>query len=166
MSQHFTASGKRKKRFFLSQAPCISQAPFHAPIRGGYRGGARLSKMDCSDTTQSLQVVLGTRCKMLWRGLECRSRTERTAFSHARTKEAPLMRPLILGDLSKRTQTRSGSGVVFNFVVGCSNISLLEGRLLTRYCESHFCQLRFAHERSAKVRLCKTASAKNGSIFL
>jgi len=70
------------------------------------------------------------------------------------------MRPLILGDLSKRTQTRSGSGVVFNFVVGCSNISLLEGWLLTRYCESHFCQLRFTQEQSAKVRLCKTAPAK------
>ena len=37
------------------------------------------------------------------------------------------MRPLILGDLSKRTQTRSGSGVVFNFVVGCSNISFTRG---------------------------------------
>ena len=37
------------------------------------------------------------------------------------------MRPLILGDLSKRTQTRSGSGVVFNFVDGRSRISLLEG---------------------------------------
>ena len=48
---------KRKKRFFL-QAPCTSQAPFHAPIRGGYRGGARLSKMACSDTTQRLQVSL------------------------------------------------------------------------------------------------------------
>ena len=52
-----------------------------------------------------------------------------------------------------RVKKRSSSGVVCNFVVGCSNISLLEGRLLTRYCESHFCQLRFAHERSAKVRL-------------
>ena len=76
-------------------------------------------------------------------------------FSHALTKEAPLMRPLILGDLSKRTQTRSGSGVVFNFVVGCSNISLLEGWLLTRYCESHFCQLRFTQEQSAKVSYAK-----------
>ena len=37
------------------------------------------------------------------------------------------MRPLILGDLSKRTQTRSGSGVVFNFVDGRSRIFLLEG---------------------------------------
>ena len=49
----------------FSQAPCISQAPFHVPIRGGYQGGARLSKMDCSDTTQSSPVVLGTRFKML-----------------------------------------------------------------------------------------------------
>ena len=65
------------------------------------------------------------------------------------------MRPQILGDLSKRTQTRSGSGVVFNFVVGCSNISLLEGWLLTRYCESHFCQLRFTQEQSAKVSYAK-----------
>ena len=37
------------------------------------------------------------------------------------------MRPLILGDLSKRTQTRSGSGVVFNFVYGRSRFFLLEG---------------------------------------
>ena len=151
---------------FFSQAPCISQAPFHVPIRGGYQGGARLSKMDCSDTTQSSPVVLGTRFKMLWLGLECRSKTQRTAFSHALTKEEPLMRPLILGDLSKRTQTRSGSGVVFNFVVGCSNISLLEGWLLTRYCESHFCQLRFTQEQSAKVGLCKTAPARHTSTFL
>ena len=43
---------------FFSQAPCISQAPFHAPIRRGCRGGGRLSKTHCSDTTQSLQVVL------------------------------------------------------------------------------------------------------------
>ena len=44
-------------------------APFHAPICRGYRGRARLCKMDCSDT-QSLHVVLGTRFKMLWRGLD------------------------------------------------------------------------------------------------
>ena len=46
-----------KEEIFL-QAPCTSQAPFHAPIRGGYRGEGRLSQMDCSDTTQSLQVGL------------------------------------------------------------------------------------------------------------
>ena len=56
MSQHFTAPEKRKEIF--SQAPCISQAPFHAPIRGGCPGGGRFSKMNCSDTTQSLQVAL------------------------------------------------------------------------------------------------------------
>ena len=33
-------------------------------------------------------------------------------------------------------------------------------------CESGFCQLVIAHERSAKVGICKTAPAKNGSIFL
>ena len=43
---NISGTGKRKKIF--SQAPCISQAPFHAPIRGGYWGGVRLSKMDCS----------------------------------------------------------------------------------------------------------------------
>ena len=33
-------------------------------------------------------------------------------------------------------------------------------------CESDFCQLVIAHERSAKVGICKTAPAKSGSIFL
>ena len=37
------------------------------------------------------------------------------------------MRPLILGDLSKRTQTRSGSGVVFDFFDWRSRIFLIEG---------------------------------------
>ena len=60
--------GKRKKRLF-SQAPCISQAPFHVPIRGGYQGGARLSRMDCSDTTQSLQVSLEGQFKKSFLGL-------------------------------------------------------------------------------------------------
>ena len=54
---------------FFSQAPCISQAPFHAPIRGGYRGEGRFSKMDCSDTTQSLQVSLEGRFKKSFLGL-------------------------------------------------------------------------------------------------
>ena len=58
-----------KQKEIFSQAPCISQAPFHAPIRGGYRGGARLSKMDCSDTTQSLQVGLEGRFKKSFLGL-------------------------------------------------------------------------------------------------
>ena len=98
------------------------------PFTGDIRARVpRLSKMDCSDTTQRLQVVLGKQFKMLRWGLECRSRTERTAFSHVLTKEAPLMQPRILGDLSKRTQTRSGSGVGFNFVDGRSRIFLLEG---------------------------------------
>ena len=39
------ASGARGGRIF-SQAPCSSQAPFHDPIRRGYRGEGRLSKMD------------------------------------------------------------------------------------------------------------------------
>ena len=68
MSQHFFPGETRKKGFF-SQAPCISQAPFHVPIRGGYRGGARLSKMDCSDTTQSLQVSLEGQFKKSFLGL-------------------------------------------------------------------------------------------------
>ena len=70
MSQRFFPGEKRKKGvFFFSQAPCISQAPFHAPIRGGYQGGARLSKMDCSDTTQSLQVSLEGQFKKSFLGL-------------------------------------------------------------------------------------------------
>jgi hypothetical protein len=64
MSQTFHGTWEAKEEIFL-QARCPSQAPFHAPIRGGYRGEGRLSKMDCSDTTQSSQVVLGKRFKML-----------------------------------------------------------------------------------------------------
>ena len=56
-------------RVAASPAPCISQAPFHVPIRGGYQGGARLSKMDCSDTTQSLQVSLEGQFKKSFLGL-------------------------------------------------------------------------------------------------
>ena len=48
--------GSERRDFF--ESPRISQAPFHAPIRGGYRGGARLPKMDWSDTTRSLQASL------------------------------------------------------------------------------------------------------------
>ena len=58
MSQTFHGTWEAKEEIFFSQAFCISQDPFHAPIRGGYQGEGRLSKMDCSDTTQSLQVVL------------------------------------------------------------------------------------------------------------
>ena len=58
-----------KEGVFFLQAPCISQAPFHVPSRGGYQGGARLSKMDCSDTTQSLQVSLEGRFKKSFLGL-------------------------------------------------------------------------------------------------
>ena len=36
----------------------------------------------------------------------------------------------------------------------------------TKNCESGFGQLVIAHARSAKVGICKTAPAKNGSIFL
>jgi hypothetical protein len=60
---------RNESRGFFSQAPCISQAPFHVPIRGGYQGGARLSKMDCSDTTQSLQVSLEGQFKKSFLGL-------------------------------------------------------------------------------------------------
>ena len=76
------------------------------------------------------------------------------------------MRPLILGDLSKRTQTRSGSGVVFNFVDGRSRIFFARGRLVGVSHAHPRSNPAVAHERSAKVRLCKTAPAKNGSIFL
>ena len=37
-------------------------------------------------------------------------------------RQDKLERPLILGDPCKRTKTRSGSGVVCNFVVGCSRM--------------------------------------------
>ena len=63
------SQGEAKEGVVFSQAPCISQAPFHVPIRGGYQGGARLSKMDCSDTTQSLQVSLEGRFKKSFLGL-------------------------------------------------------------------------------------------------
>ena len=77
------------------------------------------------------------------------------------------MRPLILGDLSKRTQTRGGSGVVFNFVDGRSRIFLLEGGWwVSRTHIPDQDRLLHAHERSAKVGLYKTAPAKNGSVFL
>ena len=77
------------------------------------------------------------------------------------------MRPLILGDLSKRTQTRSGSGVVFNFVDGRSRIFLLEGGWCMGASHAHpRSKPAVAHERSAKVGLCKTAPAKHGSTFL
>ena len=43
MSQTFHGTWEVKEEIFL-QAPCTSQAPFHAPIRGGYRGEGRLPK--------------------------------------------------------------------------------------------------------------------------
>ena len=107
---------KRKRRFFASPLHIMPPfAPFHAPIRGGHRGGARLSKMDCSDTTQSLQVVPGTRFKMLWRGPECRSRTERTAASHAPTKAGKARSVPIPGRYGQAypNKERSGCGIQF-----------------------------------------------------
>ena len=65
-----------------------------------------------------------------------------------------------------RVKKRSSSGVVFNFVDLRSRILSLDGAVSTKNCESDFCQLVIAHERSAKVGICKTAPAKNGSIFL
>ena len=56
--------------------------------------------------------------------------------------------------------------MVFNFVDLRSRILSLDGAVSTKNCESDFCQLVIAHERSAKVGLCKTAPAKNGSILL
>ena len=67
------------------------------------------------------------------------------------------MRPLILGDLSKRTQTRSGPGVVCNFLTESGGLRPPHPPLSTKNCESHFRQLVFTWEQSAKVRLCKTA---------
>ena len=54
--------------------------------------------------------------------------------------------------------------MVFNFVDLRSRILSLDGAVSTKNCESDFCQLVIAHERSAKVGLCKTAPAKDGSI--
>ena len=68
MSQHFKCQDEAKGVCFC-KPPCISQAPFHVPIRGGYQGGARLSKTDCSDTTQSLQVSLEGQFKKSFFGL-------------------------------------------------------------------------------------------------
>ena len=62
MSQTFHGNWEAKEEIYFA-SPCISQAPFHAPIRGVYWGEGRLSKMDCSDTTQSLQVGLERRFK-------------------------------------------------------------------------------------------------------
>ena len=61
----------------------LEEAPFHVPIRGGYQGGARLSKMDCSDTTQSLQVVLVRRFKIHGFGSQCESPMNRRTPFHA-----------------------------------------------------------------------------------
>ena len=65
-----------------------------------------------------------------------------------------------------QAKRRSSSGVVFNFVDLRSRILSLDGAVSTKNCESGFGQLVIAHARSAKVGLCKTAPAKNGSIFL
>ena len=91
---------------------------------------------------------------------------ERTAFSHALTKEARRMRPLILGDPSKRIQTRSSSGVVFNFVDLCSRIFLLKGGLVAVSHTHPKSNPAVANERSAKVRPCKMAPAQHTSTFL
>ena len=65
------------------------------------------------------------------------------------------MRPLILGDPSKRTQTRSGSGVVFNFVDLRSRIFFTR-RGLAAVSHAHpKSNLAVAQERSAKVSYAK-----------
>ena len=69
----FHGTLRSERRVFFWQAPCISQAPFHVPICRGYQGGARLSKMDCSDTTQSLQVALVRQFKIHGFGSQCES---------------------------------------------------------------------------------------------
>ena len=114
MSQTFHGTWEAKEDIFFA-APCISQAPFHAPFRGGYQGEGRLSKMDCSDTTQSLQVVLGKRFKMLWWGLECRSLTKRTDFYHVLTKHEQLERLkfCLCPKRPRKKKERFGCGIQF-----------------------------------------------------
>ena len=70
------------------------------------------------------------------------------------------MRPLILGDLSKRTQTRSGSGVVFNFVDGRSRFFFTRGGLVAVSHANPKSNLAIAQEQSAKVKLCKNSTRK------
>ena len=85
---------------------------------------------------------------------------ERTAFSHALTKEAPLMRPLswaIRASVPKQGAVR----VWYSILLICApEFCHSMGAMSTKNCESDFCQLVIAHERCAKVRLCKTAPAK------
>ena len=76
------------------------------------------------------------------------------------------MRPLILGDPSKRTQTRSGSGAVFNFVDLGSRIFFTREGLVAVSHEHPKSNLAIAPEQSTKVRLCKTAPTKHTSTFL
>ena len=76
------------------------------------------------------------------------------------------MRPLILGDLSKRTQTRSSSGVVFNFVDLRSRNFFTQGGLVAVSHEHPKSNLDISQEQSTKVRLCKTAPTQHTSVFL
>jgi hypothetical protein len=54
--------GARGAHFFR-KPPAFHRLSFHAPIRGGYWGEGGFSKIDCSDTTQSLQERLEGRFK-------------------------------------------------------------------------------------------------------
>ena len=154
------------EQVFFFASPLHLTGSFHAPIRGGYQGKGRLSKMDCSDTTQSSPVVLGTRFKMLWLGLECRSKTQRTAFSHALTKEEPLEQLLFCLCKKRPRKKKDPFRCGKRFSDRASDFDPSPGAMTTRNCESDFCQLIFAHERSTKAGLCKTAPAKHTPAFL
>ena len=164
MSQHFKCQDEAEGVCFC-RTPAFHRLLFMPPFAGDIGARAGSLKRIAQIPRKAYRWALRGDLKNIF-GPKCgRSRGQRT-LSCVPTKHKQLEGPPRIVRPKNRATKRSSSGVVCNFVVGCSNISLLEGRLLTRYCASHFCQLRFAHERSAKVRLCKTAPARNGSIFL
>ena len=157
---------RNERRGVFSQAPCISQAPFHVPIRGGYQGGARLSKMDCSDTTQSLQVSLEGQFKKSFLGLSPSIQEVGKLFLVSPQNTSSWSSSISDVDDKDRVKKRSSSGVVFIFVDESGGLRPPHPPLSTKKCESDFCQLTFAHARSTKAGLCKTAPAKHTSTFL
>ena len=160
------SQGEAKEGVVFSQAPCISQAPFNVPIRGGYQGGARLSKMDCSDTTQSLQVSLEGQFKKSFFGPKFLDSRGRKTLSCVSTKHEQL-EPLHFCLCRKRPRKKKkqfGCGIHFCWFA-LQNFFTRGG--LAAVPPAHpKSNLAVAKERSAKVGLCKTAPAKHTSIFL
>ena len=60
----------------------------------------------------------------------------------------------------------SGSGVVCDFLAGLQIFDPSPGAMLTRNCESHFCQLVFTPDHSVKWQYAKQHLQKNRSTFL